>query len=89
MVIYGWMTFRTWWRRLLLVGSAVPVAIVGNVLRLVIVIIIGEAFGQKAGVAVEQKLGFVTFALGLGCMLGLGRWLDESRQPGPRVQETA
>jgi len=77
MLIYGFLTFEAWWRRLVLLASAVPVAIVGNVLRLIIVIIVGEAFGQEKAVAVEQNLGFVTFGLGIGCMLLLGHWLRE------------
>jgi exosortase len=77
MLIYGFLTFEAWWRRLVIMASAVPVAIVGNVLRLIIVIIVGEAFGQEQAVAVEQNLGFVTFGLGIGCMLLLGHWLRE------------
>jgi exosortase len=89
MLIYAWMTFRSTWRRLLLVGSAIPVAIVGNVIRLSVVIIVGEAFGKESGVAIEQKLGFVTFALGLGCMLALGRWLEEPPEPAAAAKESA
>jgi exosortase len=83
MLIYGFLTFQTWWRRLLLLASAVPVAIVGNILRLIIVIVVGEAFGQDQAVAVEQNLGFVTFALGIGCMLLLGHWLREPGESAP------
>jgi len=83
MLIYGWLTFQTWWRRLVILASAVPVAIVGNVLRLIIVIIVGEAFGESQAVAVEQNLGFVTFALGIGCMLLLGHWLREPENTTP------
>lgn len=83
MLIYGFMTFRTGWRRLLLLSSAVPVAIVGNVLRLSIVIVVGEVFGQEKAIAVEQNLGFVTFALGIGCMLLLGHWLREPEDSIP------
>ncbi len=81
MLIYGFLTFRSWWRRLVLLASAVPVAIAGNVLRLIIVIAAGEAFGKNAAIAIEQKLGFLTFGLGIGCMLLLGYWLDEDRKP--------
>jgi exosortase len=81
MLIYGFLTFRTTWRRLVLLASSVPVAIAGNVLRLIIVITVGEAFGEAQAVAVEQKLGFVTFALGIGCMLLLGHWLREPDRP--------
>lgn len=92
MLIYGFLTFRTWWRRLVLLVSAVPVAIVGNVLRLTIVIVVGEVFGQDQAVAVEQNLGFVTFALGIGCMLAIGHWLrepEESNLPPPAAPALA
>jgi len=78
MLVYAWITFRSWWRRGVMIASAVPVAILGNVLRLITVIVAGEAFSPDAAVAVEQNLGFLTFALGLVCMFALGRWLGEA-----------
>ncbi len=77
MLIYAWTSFHTTWKRLTLITSAIPVTILGNVLRLIIVIICGEAFSQETALAVEQKLGFLTFAIGLAVMLSLGHWLQE------------
>jgi exosortase len=82
MLIYSFIFLSGWWRRLLIIVSAAPVAILGNALRLIVVIVVGEAFGVDAGVAIEQNLGFLTFALGLGCMFLLGHWLRESH-PAP------
>ncbi|MGA1238804.1 MAG: exosortase C-terminal domain/associated protein EpsI [Limisphaerales bacterium] len=77
MLIYAWTSFHTTWKRLTLITSAIPVTILGNVLRLIIVIICGEAFSQQTALAVEQKLGFLTFGIGLAVMLSLGHWLQE------------
>lgn len=76
--IYGFMSFRPAWKRLLIVASALPLAVLGNVLRITGVILAGEAFGQEAGLWVETKLGFLTFAFSLGCVMLLG-WLLETR----------
>jgi exosortase len=47
--IYGFMNLKGLGRKLIMVFSAFPLAILGNVLRLVGLIIISEAFGQKKG----------------------------------------
>ncbi len=77
--IYGFMTFRANWKRWLMVALAFPLAIAGNTLRIMGVIVAGEAFGQKAGSVIEQKLGFVTFAVALGAIFLLGHWLGEKK----------
>jgi exosortase len=79
--VYGFITFQSLWKRLLMVVMAVPLAVAGNVVRITGVIIAGEAFGHDAGAFVEQKLGFVTFAVAIGCTLLLGFLLREARQP--------
>ena len=76
--IYGFLAFKPAWKRLLMVALAVPLAVLGNVVRLCLTIMVSEAFGQGAGTAVESKLGLVTFAVGIGGILVVGRWLEES-----------
>jgi len=43
--------------------------VTANVARVTTVIIAGEAFGQQAGAFIEQKLGFLTFAVAIGGMV--------------------
>ncbi|MDA1276428.1 MAG: exosortase/archaeosortase family protein [Verrucomicrobia bacterium] len=76
-IIYGFLTFKTNLKRCLIIGSAVPIAIVGNIVRLTLVIVTADAFGNEAGVFVETKLGFVTFAIAIACMLGIGYLLRD------------
>lgn len=78
--IYGFITFKAGWKRVLVAATAVPLAVAGNVIRITTVIIIGEAFGHQAGKAVEQKLGFVTFAVAIVAVMALGHWLRD-REP--------
>jgi exosortase len=78
--IYGFMTFRRSWKRALMVALALPLAVMGNVARLGTIIVAAQAFGQKAGEWVHDWFGFVTFAMALAVMLGVGHLL---REPAP------
>jgi exosortase len=80
-VIYGYMTFKTSSRRLLVALAAFPLAVVANVLRLTLIIVAAEAFGQKAGNFVHENwlLSLVPYLPALGGMLLLGWWLRENK----------
>jgi exosortase len=82
--IYGFMTFQAAWKRLLMVFVAIPLAVVGNVVRITGVIVTAEAFGQKAGLDFHDGAGFVTFLVALVAVMALGYWLRED--PTPRSQ---
>ena len=85
--IYGWVTFTTGWKRLFMVGLAVPIALLGNLLRLVCIIIAAEAFGEKAGHFVHEWFGFLTFALAMVIVIACGHWLrDSPAHSGPAPQ---
>lgn len=73
---YGFLCLRHNALRVLMMLTAIPLAILGNVVRLTLTVIVAEMFGQAAGKAVETKLGFVTFGLAIVCTLSLGRWLE-------------
>lgn len=77
-IIYGFMSFTTWWKRGLTIGIAIPLAVVGNVVRITGVIVVAEAFGQDAGLLFHDYAGFVTFGLAFAGVLTLGYFLGES-----------
>ncbi len=81
-IIYGFMSFKATWKRVLLVGLAIPLAVLGNVIRLCCTIMVAELGGQGAGKAVETKLGFVTFTVAIGCIYLVSRWLEKSEPRG-------
>lgn len=81
--IYAFVGFRTNWKRLVVILSALPLAVLGNVARLTTVIVVAEAFGQEAGLMIETKFGFITFAVAIGCVLLIGYGLKEREPAAP------
>jgi exosortase len=77
-VIYAFLNFDTVWRRAVLIGFALPLAVLGNIARITTVIVVGEVVNPKAAVAVEQNLGFVTFVVAIAGMMLLG-WIIRER----------
>jgi len=78
--VYGFLTFRSFWKRLLLMALAFPLAVLGNLLRLLMVVIVAEIGGQKWGDFVHDN--FITSLLPyvvtfLGLFLA-GYWLEKS-----------
>jgi exosortase len=91
--IYGVIGFSKTWKTILIVCSAVPLAVLGNTARLTTVILVGKMAGQEAGMRVEQNLGFVTFVVSIAGMLLIGYFIrdrkDKSPHPEPLATMTA
>jgi exosortase len=86
-VIYGYITFDTTWRRLVVAAAALPLAVVANVFRLTLIVLAAEAFGQKAGDYVHGSglFSLAPYLPAIGGTLLLGYWLREgSRAPKRR-----
>jgi exosortase len=75
-VIYAFMKFKSPWRRVLVMFSAIPLAVGANVVRLASIIIAAEAFGQDAGNYVHESswMSLVPYIPAIGGLLLLG-WL--------------
>lgn len=58
-IVFGFVVFRAAWKRVLLVLLAAPLAIAGNVLRLLIVIIVAKIGGQDAGMSAHNNMLFM------------------------------
>jgi exosortase len=64
------------WRRLALVASVVPLAIAGNIARVIVTVLLVRRFGDAmADGALHDTFGFATFGLGAVALLGLARAL--------------
>jgi exosortase len=82
-LIYGVLCFPRWWKRAVLVVSAFPLAVFGNLIRMLTIIIAAEIGGQKAGNYVHdggpggilKLLPYIPAFFGL---LLLGHWLGEA-----------
>jgi exosortase len=87
-VIYAMLGFRTWWKRGLLMASAVPLAVLGNIVRMLAIIIAAEIWGQEGGSYVHEGgpfgiLSLLPYAAAFGAMLLLGHFLREPRPEPP------
>jgi exosortase len=81
-VVFAFISLHALWRRLLIVASAVPLAVLGNVTRLTLIVMAAELFGQKGGNYVHEN-GVFSLAPYVPAILGmlfLGYWLDEERK---------
>ena len=90
-LIYAMVSFRTWWRRSLLIASAIPLAVFGNVVRMLTIIIAAEIGGQEWGKWVHDGgpggvLTLLPYVPAFAGLLLLGHWLREPSSQGPSSQ---
>ncbi len=69
-MLAGYLNFRGWGRRAAIFALCLPLAYLGNVLRISTIVLTGEWLGQKAGESVHPAAGFLVFAVVLGGVLG-------------------
>jgi exosortase/archaeosortase family protein len=84
-VIYGQMFFRSPWKQIGLVAAAFPLAVAGNVFRLMLIIVTAETFGVTAGNFVHENtvLSLLPYVPAVGGLLLLARWWREPEDPAP------
>lgn len=93
-VIFAFFFFKTWWRRLLLLASAFPLAVLGNLLRLLSIIIAAEIGGQSWGHAVHDGGPYGVFSLlpyvpAFAGLFALEHFLREPKPKPAPVREEA
>ncbi len=94
-VIYAFVSFRGAGRRLVIIASGFPLAILANICRLTMIIVAAEAFGQSAGDYVHTSfwLSLLPYAPAFAGLAALGRLLREdgaeARVSRPRLEQPA
>lgn len=79
--VYAYFTQKTLLRKWLLFLAAIPLAIVGNIARIVVVAIVAEAFGQQLALGLfHDYSGYVVFSVAITLMLGIGSLLNTNFQ---------
>jgi len=91
-VIYGYLTYQSLWRRLILVLAAAPLAVAANVVRLTMIILCAEAFGQKWGNFVHENWLFslIPYVVAFGGLFFLHSRMKEGAEnskPNPKPDE--
>ncbi len=75
-VVVAYFLSHGTWRRLLIVASIVPIAVLGNMLRVVLTVVLVSAGGMEyAEGLVHESFGVATFAGGTIVLVGLARLL--------------
>ena len=93
-VILAFLSFRSWWKRVLVIAAAFPLAVLGNLLRLLAIVIAAEMGGREWGDAVHEGGPYGVFVLMLyvpsfvGLLLLEAYWGDH-RARKPRPQDAA
>jgi exosortase len=80
--VFAMLSLRSIWKRSLMLFSTVPLAVCGNVVRLTVVVLVGEAYGQASAKWVHDWFGYVTYLfVNIGSLLVLAHWLREKPSP--------
>ncbi|MFA6564047.1 MAG: exosortase/archaeosortase family protein [Verrucomicrobiia bacterium] len=74
--IYGYVTRQRQWQRWVLVASAVPLAMFGNLVRVTSSAVVGNLMGQEAVGVFDKFSTFLVFIPAIALMLVVDRLLD-------------
>jgi len=81
---YAYLAHKDTWRRLLLFASAVPLAIAGNIARIISIACVAHWMGQEKAVGFYHDYsGYVVFVVAVLLMLQVDVWVTRlGRKPG-------
>ena len=81
--IYGFITFRSPGKRLLLMALALPLSVLGNLARMLCIIFAAEIGGQATGNYVHESSLFslIPYLPAIAGLMLAGRWLEEKAEP--------
>lgn len=88
--VYAFFTFRSTWKRLFIISLALPFAILGNLLRLLMVIFVAEMGGQKWGDRVHDNF-FTSLMPYIPAFIGLllvGYWLEKREAKSKSLEKS-
>ena len=74
---YGYVTKRAHWKRWFLFLCAMPLAVFGNLARVISIALVAQVYGQKTATEVYHEWsGFILFPVALGIMVLIGYLLN-------------
>ncbi|HEY3760290.1 MAG TPA: exosortase/archaeosortase family protein [Verrucomicrobiae bacterium] len=80
--VYSFVIFKSPWKRALLMVLAAPFAVLGNLLRMLMIILVASMGGQSAGNFVHENF-FTSLMPYVPAIIGfllIGRWLERSEE---------
>ena len=85
-IVYGLVAFRPWWKRAIMIASAIPFAVLGNLVRMLTIIVASEIGGQQHrqewGNKVHEStiLGIIPYIPAILGLFLLGHLLEGKRR---------
>jgi len=85
---YGFLTFRSVLKRLLFMALALPLSVLGNLARMLLIIVAAEIGGQKAGDYVHESkiISLVPYVPAIIGLFILGHWMEKRQVPDKKEQ---
>jgi exosortase len=75
--VYGYTTMDRWWKKWILFLSCIPLAVIGNLARIVTIAFVAQGFGQETAMPLYHDYsGYIVFSLAILCMLAIGTLLN-------------
>ncbi|OGV43792.1 MAG: hypothetical protein A2X46_08865 [Lentisphaerae bacterium GWF2_57_35] len=75
--VYAYLTQKTFMKKWLLFLFCIPIALVGNIVRITLVVLIAAGFGQKVAMGLwHDYSGYPIFLVGISLMLALGSLIN-------------
>jgi exosortase len=90
-IVFGFVVFKAVWKRLMLIVLAVPLAVAGNVLRLLTIVVAAKMGGQKAGDWVHDNslLSLLPYVPAMLTLFWLGGLLEKKIPETPMAEVPA
>jgi exosortase len=81
-ITFAFVVFQSNWKRALLIASAVPLAVLGNLIRMLMIIIAAEIGGQQWGGYVHEStlISLIPYVPAIGTLLALGWFLERRNE---------
>ncbi|HLX72707.1 MAG TPA: exosortase/archaeosortase family protein [Verrucomicrobiae bacterium] len=89
-IVFGFTVFRSAWKRIVLIALAFPLAVAGNVLRLVVVIMASKWVSKDFGMGVHNNTitSLLPYVPAVFALLWLGSLLEKKSAPTEVPQST-
>jgi exosortase/archaeosortase family protein len=73
-VFIAYFTEAVLWRRLVLVAAVIPIALAGNLLRVILTVLVSTHVSVEVATTgpMHEWAGVATYVIGCGCLLGVG-----------------
>jgi exosortase len=73
-VFIAYFTEAVLWRRLVLVAAVIPIALAGNLLRVIVTVLVSTHFSAEFATQgpLHEWAGVATYVIGCVCLLGVG-----------------